>query len=96
MRETGVNRSTLVAATARRCGLDPSVVRDVVDSFLCVVAEVLVSGSRVSLRGFGVLTPRDHGPGVRRHPTRGEVKVPAQPRVTFRPAPALKDRIAGG
>jgi integration host factor subunit beta len=66
----------------------------IVDRFFGEVANALVRGDRVELRGFGALTLRRHPARIGRNPAPGApVKVPAKYVTHFTPGKRICDRL---
>lgn len=91
-----MSRKDLAAYVAAMEGLTKAGAASVVDRVLEGLAQALVDGERVELRGFGVFEAV-LGKARKAHDIyrRGPVEVPAQQRVRFRPAKGLRERVAG-
>ena len=68
----------------------------IVSAIVQAMADALIAGRTIELRGFGTLEPRERKAGVRRDPRSGKaVNVPPRRRVVFRPGRELKIALRG-
>jgi integration host factor subunit alpha len=90
-----VTRADLRAAVYGACaGLARREAADLVDLVLAEIAETLVSGEPVKLRGFGAFTVRCKRPRVGRNPkTKTPAPIVARRVLTFKAAPGLIARL---
>ena len=81
-----MNRSELVTRLAQRhAHLSPQ-----------DVAEALVAGERIEIRGFGSFTLHAHAPRTARNPKTGEtLRLPARRAVRFKAGKSLRERVNG-
>lgn len=86
-----VTRADLRAAVYDACaGLARSEAADLVDLVLAEIAETLMSGESVKLRGFGSFNVRCKRPRVGRNPqTKTPAPIVARRVLTFKAAPGL-------
>ena len=64
------------------------------DAFLEVVAEALVNGESVNLRGFGTFEVNERKACTTKHPLTGELmEIPSHNVVKFTQSPKLRERI---
>jgi integration host factor subunit beta len=65
-----------------------------VNCLLKHMADSLVQGERIEIRGFGGLDLRYRPPRIARNPRTGEaVDLPAKVKVHFKPGKEMKDRV---
>jgi nucleoid DNA-binding protein len=89
-----MNKRALEGRLARRCQVEPEVVREVLDAALREIIELVAEGKRVSLQEFGSFSSRWSPPTNRKNPHTGaSYKVPAKMRVVFRPHDSFKEAI---
>jgi integration host factor subunit alpha len=90
-----VTRADLRAAVYDACdGLARREAAELVDLVLAEIAETLVSGERVILRGFGAFNVRCKRPRVGRNPkTKTPAPIVARRVLTFKAAPGLIARL---
>ena len=80
--------------SAKMDHLSKSQVADIVDIFFQSIADALVAGERVELRGFGQFQVKRRPARMGRNPQTGKrIKVPAKRVPYFKPGKNLKDRI---
>lgn len=85
-------KSDIAAGVADECNLSKQDAKRAVDAAFEIVADLLSSGERVQIHGFGVFDVKDTKPRVGRNPRTGEaISIPAGKKVAFKPAPALKE-----
>jgi integration host factor subunit alpha len=90
-----VTRADLRAAVYTSCtGLARREAAELVDLVLAEIAETLVNGEPVKLRGFGTFNVRCKRPRVGRNPkTKTPAPIVARRVLTFRAAPGLIARL---
>ncbi len=90
-----VTRADLRAAVYDACtGLARREAAELVDLVLAEIAETLVSGEPVKLRGFGAFNVRSKRPRIGRNPkTNTPAPIVARRVLTFKAAPGLIARI---
>lgn len=70
--------------------------KQLVDSMLGAVRDALAAGEEVNLPGFGKFKVQDKPARTGRNPATGEsIQIAASKKVSFAPAKALKDSVAG-
>ncbi|HSQ40685.1 MAG TPA: HU family DNA-binding protein [Fibrobacteraceae bacterium] len=67
-----MTKQDLIQEIARSTGYVQAEIRSVVEGFLEVVAEGLVSGSSIEIRGFGTFSIKNRKPRPARNPRTGE------------------------
>jgi nucleoid DNA-binding protein len=88
-----MNRSDIVDELVL-LGSEPDDARLAVDRVLNAISRSLACGERVTIRNFGVFSPRQRKPVVRKNPVTGiEIPVPEKVSIGFVAAPALKERV---
>ena len=90
-----MTRSELVAALAeRQSHLLRRDVESAVNCLLKHMAEALVQGERIEIRGFGGFDLHHRPPRIARNPKTGEsVNLPAKVAVHFKPGKDMRDRV---
>ena len=88
-------RSELIAQLADEAeGLSPREVEAIVDIVFESIADHLVEGGRVELRGFGTFTTRERGERVGRNPRTGAaVEVCAKRLPHFKPGKDMREKL---
>jgi nucleoid DNA-binding protein len=91
-----MNRSELVTLVAKQSQVEPSIVEDVIDHTLELIALTLAVDEEVALRGFGKFRPVHRSAAMLRNPKTGE-PVPVGPQMSarFTPSVRLKERLNG-
>lgn len=92
-----MNKKDIVKAIANKLdGYTQKDVSEVLDSFLEVVQEQLVSGNAVKLSGFGTFETNVRAARMGRNPKTGEeAKIPERKFPKFKPSKAFKDAVNG-
>jgi integration host factor subunit beta len=89
-----VTRSELVEKLAFEKNLTYAVAELVIMELFKGMADTLISGDRIEIRGFGSFENRDYGGRIGRNPLTGdEVNVVAKKRPFFKAGKELKERI---
>jgi integration host factor subunit beta len=90
-----MTRSELVAALAeRQSHLLSRDVESAVNCLLKHMAEALVQGERIDIRGFGGFDLHHRPPRIARNPKTGEaVNLPAKVAVHFKPGKDMRERV---
>jgi nucleoid DNA-binding protein len=92
-----MNRVVIAFRIAEETGLDPALVRPVVQMTLDAIIEVLATEGRLELRRFGVFDVRARKPRKAHNFKTGvEVMVPEKRRVFFKAGKLMEKRIADG
>jgi integration host factor subunit beta len=69
----------------------------VLDIFFNAIADTLVKGDRVEIRGFGSFTVNNYKPYMGRNPKTGvRIQVPSKKLPFFKVGKELKERVNGG
>ncbi len=93
-----MNKSEMAKKLAQRTGLTQAAAADVLDNVFGsggIIADHLGDGGRVAIGGFGSFEVRRREARTGRNPRTGEtISVPARNYPAFKPASALKDRLA--
>ena len=88
-------KKDMVMRLAAKTGVDKSICRSVLQTFLDEVVSDLCRGNRVEFRHFGVFAPVPRKGRVGRNPKTGtEVNVPPRMGVRFRPGQTLRKLLA--
>jgi len=90
-----MTKSDLISALAER---QPQLLRQDVESAVnCLLnhmADTLVQGERIEIRGFGGFDQHHRAPRSARNPKTGEaVQLPAKVVIHFKPGKDMKDRV---
>ena len=89
-----MNKSELIEQIAKRSGLPLSGSRKALDALLETVGEVLASGDRVQLVGFGTFKVTERQAREGRNPQTGAViQIPATKTPSFRAGAELKKTV---
>lgn len=68
----------------------------IVDTVIDTMADALIRGDRIELRGFGAFSVKEREARAGRNPRTGEqVDVPAKRSVAFKAGKQLRDRLNG-
>ena len=91
-----MNTSDLIDQTAADNGLTKAQAKTIVDGVLAQIAAAAAKGEEVNLPGFGKFKVQDRPARQGRNPATGAtIQIAATKKVTFQPAKALKDAVAG-
>ena len=89
-----MNRSELVQSLATKYDLTNADAAEAVKIVLDAIAETLMSGERIEIRGFGSFHVVDRAARVGRNPKTGvSVDIPAKKTPHFKPGKELKERV---
>jgi len=89
-----INKRSLVEKVAIRTGLTQVDTKIVLDCFLDALADSLVRGNGIEIRGFGRFKIREKPPRTARNPRTNEViEVKAGIKPVFEPSARLKKRV---
>lgn len=89
-----MNKNELVAAMAEKSSMPKKNCQDALDAFVAVIGDVLKSGGKVKLPGFGVFEVKACAARIGRNPkTKEPVDIPASKKPAFRPGKALKEAV---
>ena len=79
---------------ARKLGLKPAAVQEVVKELMKQVTSALAAGHKLEFRNFGIFEVLRRKGRLARNPRTGErVQVPAKRKVTFRMGRLMRDRL---
>ena len=94
MAQKTVTRADLAEAVYETVGLSRTESADLVERFLAIIGDALVSGQNVKLSSFGSFQVRSKNQRIGRNPKTGE-EVPILPRqvLVFKPSNVLKAKI---
>jgi integration host factor subunit beta len=90
-----MTKSELVSALAER---QPQLLKQnvelAVNCILVQMADALVEGERIEIRGFGSFDLHHQSPRIGRNPRTGEgVNLPAKVSIHFKPGKEMRDRV---
>ena len=89
-----MNKSELVAAMAKKSSLSKKTCEDALDAFVAAIEDVLKSGDKVKLLGFGTFEVKRRAARIGRNlRTREPVNIPASKQPMFRPGKTLKEAV---
>jgi DNA-binding protein HU-beta len=93
-----MNKAELVAAIALRVdGMNQKQAQQMLDAFMDVVMDMVASGEKVTLVGFGSWELRDRKSRTGRNPKTGEeMVIPAAKVPGFTPGKTFKERVNDG
>lgn len=91
-----MNKSDLIAHVAENTGTSKTDATAALDAILDGIADELAAGNQVVLAGFGTFETRERAARTGRNPQTGEeIEIAATTAAAFKPAAALKRRVAG-
>jgi nucleoid DNA-binding protein len=91
-----VNKNELIAHVADKTGSSKADASAALDAVLDGIADQLADGNQVVLSGFGTFETRERAARTGRNPQTGEsIDIAASTSAAFKPAAALKRRVAG-
>jgi len=89
-----MNRSDLVNELKDKATLSKKDATEVIDIFFDKIAEILVKGERVEIRGFGSFTVKNYKPYIGRNPKTGEqINVSSKKLPFFKVGKELKEKV---
>lgn len=90
-----MNKAELVVAVAEKTGLSRKDSEKAVNAAFDTITQVLSSGEKVQLVGFGAFEVKERGARVGRNPrTNEEIEIPASRVPSFKVGKALKDAVS--
>lgn len=94
MNHTNLTRKELAEAIADRLGFSQSSCSQIVDSFLSVMKQQLLSGGSIKLVHYGTFSLRNKSPRNGRNPRTGDaITIRERQTVSFRPSKQLREQI---
>ena len=90
-------KQELIAATAEKCSGDitKAVIDDVLQAAMASIIDIVVSGDKLTLRGFGTFKSQPVSARAAVNPSTGErIEVPAKVIPRFWPSIPFKDAVA--
>ena len=91
-----MNKNELIAHLAEKTGSSKADATASLDAVLDAIADQLADGQQVVLAGFGTFETRARAARQGRNPQTGEsIDIAASTSAAFKPAAALKRRVAG-
>jgi integration host factor subunit beta len=89
-----MTKSELITELAQRSELSKKRAEEVVNCVFRSMAEALIEGQRIEIRGFGSFSTKDYDPYMGRNPKTGvEVPVRAKRAVHFKVGKELRERV---
>ena len=89
-----MNKSELIARIAEKTEVEKGDVEKVVDGMLSTIKEVMVSGDKLQLVGFGVFEAKERAQKEGINPATGQkITIPAAKVPSFKAGKALKEEI---
>ena len=90
-----MNKAELITAVAEKAGLSKKDSEKAINAAFDTITEVLASGDKVQLVGFGAFEVKERGARVGRNPkTKEEIQIPASRVASFKVGKALKDAVS--
>lgn len=91
-----MNKNELIAHVADKTGSSKTDATAALDAILDGIADQLAAGNQVVLSGFGTFETRERAARTGRNPQTGEsIDIAASTSAAFKPAAALKRKVAG-
>lgn len=92
-----MNKEEMTCALAQETGMTKVSAEAALDAVLRIISDVLVSGDKIQLVGFGTFEVKERAPRIGRNPRANvPVKIPAKRVPVFKPGKVLKSAVAGG
>jgi integration host factor subunit beta len=89
-----MNKSDLINIVAAQAEINPTAAQQIVDLVFDSMAEALVIGDRIEIRGFGTFTAKNYGAYDGRNPKTGAtIMVPKKRMPFFKVGHELKLRV---
>lgn len=89
-----MNKTELISEVSARSGMTKKDIEKVVNAFFTTVEDVLKTGDKVQLIGFGTFEVRERQARKGRNPQTGEeIDIPASKVPAFKPGKSLKDAV---
>lgn len=89
-----MNKSDIVVALSRETDLTKQAAEGVVDTVFEAMAQALVAGEGIEIRGFGSFIVKDYKPYLGRNPKTGQkINVSAKKLPFFKVGKELKERV---
>ena len=91
-----MNNNELADKVAASNGLTKADARKYVDGVFAAIAEAAAAGDEIALNGFGKFKVKATAAREGRNPSTGAaIQIAASKKLTFAPAKAIKDKLAG-
>jgi integration host factor subunit beta len=91
-----MNKSELVEALSVTRGISFKKAEDIVNAIFDSMAQALIEGDRIEIRGFGSFVVRDYKSYTGRNPKTGElIEVKPKKLPFFKVGKELKERVSG-
>lgn len=92
-----MNKEEMTCALAQETGMTKVSAEAALDAVLRIISDVLVSGDKIQLVGFGTFEVKERASRIGRNPRANvPVKIPAKRVPVFKPGKVLKSAVAGG
>jgi DNA-binding protein HU-beta len=89
-----MNKADLVGKMAESAGITKAAAESALSGVLEAIAQVLKSGERVSVAGFGTFSVAQREEREGRNPATGKkIRIPAKKVVRFKPGSKLADQV---
>ncbi len=89
-----MNKTELIAAVAEKAGISKKDADAAVNTTLDTIVEMVASGDKVQLVGFGTFEPRERSAKTGKNPRTGEsIEIPASKIPAFKAGKAFKDIV---
>lgn len=91
-----MNNADLADIIAAANGATRADAKKLVDSLFAAITEAAARGEEIAINGFGKFKVKDSPEREGRNPATGEtITIKASRKLTFQPAKAVKDKLAG-
>lgn len=91
-----MNNADLADVIAGASGATKADAKKLVDSVFAAITEAAARGEEIAINGFGKFKVKDSPEREGRNPaTGGSITIKASRKLTFQPAKAVKDKLAG-
>lgn len=91
-----MNNTTLAEKIAADHGISKADARKLVDGVFAAIADAAARGDEIAINAFGKFKVKDSPERDGRNPRTGEkMTIKASRKLTFQPAKAVKDKLAG-
>jgi integration host factor subunit beta len=92
-----MNKSELIEALSKELKFPINTAQNVLESILGTIAEKLIAGENVEIRGFGSFSLRHYDSYIGRHPKTGEkIEVKAKKLPFFKVGKKLREAVDAG
>ena len=92
-----MNKSELIEALSKELNFSIKAIQNIIDTILDTIAEKLIAGENVEIRGFGSFSVRQYDSYIGRQPKTGE-KIEVKPKklLFFKVGKELREAVDAG